>query len=147
MRQPDLVWHQRGDRSANLMVRLGFAFGSKQDEQKSANGTKSFGLMILFPYTFMSQINCQRGIHMSSSETSHQPRISQLGWYLKLIFCPCCFLLLFSAPFEPGEEYVVFATVIGKWHPNVIHIKNLIQTPHRYFPSDFFMIIKLFRRC
>lgn len=30
--QSNLIWHQRGDRSANLVVRLGFAFGSKQDE-------------------------------------------------------------------------------------------------------------------
>lgn len=28
----DLVRHERGDGSADLMVRLGFAFGSKQDE-------------------------------------------------------------------------------------------------------------------
>lgn len=28
----DLIWHQRGDGSANLMIRLGLAFGPKQDE-------------------------------------------------------------------------------------------------------------------
>lgn len=108
MRQTNLVWHQRGDRSANLMVRLGFAFGSKQDEQKSANGTKSFGLMRLFPHTFMSQINCQRGIHMSSSWNIISAQ-NFTTWLIAeavfFFFCPCCFLLLFRPLFEPGEEY------------------------------------------
>lgn len=145
IQQTDLVWHQRGDRSANLMVRLGFAFGSKQDEQKSANGTKSFGLMRLFPHTFMSQINCQRGIHM----LSYWNIISAYNfttWLIDEAVFFLSFLLLFSALTEPGEEYIFLPLLLENGIPMLFTLKILFKYLSG-ISKWCFMIIKLVIGC